>query len=62
MTKITLTSHYFFSKNVIILSLYAQYLGPHNVSRKYINHYSGLSILMHDVISLPDVTSCDKIH
>ena len=33
----------------------------HNVSRKSVNHQpSGLSILLHGVISLPDVTSYDK--
>ena len=48
----------FWRKNVIILSLCAQNCyGRHNVSCKSINH---LSILMHNVISLPDATSYDK--
>ena len=52
----TLKSH-FWRKNVIILSLWSQrYYGRHNVSSKS----SGLSILLHGVISLPDATSCDK--
>ena len=55
----TLKSH-FWRKNVMILSLWSQhYYGRHNVSRKSINT-SGLSILLHGVISLPDTTSYDK--
>ena len=51
----TLKSH-FWRKNVIILSLCTQRcFGRHNVSRN-----SGLSILLHGVISLPDVTLYDK--
>ena len=51
----TLKSH-FWRKNVIILSLCAQRCyRRHNVST------SGLSILLHSVISLPDTTSYDKI-
>ena len=54
----TLKSH-FWRKNVIILSLCAQRCyGRHNVSRK---STSGLSILLHGVISLPDATSYDKV-
>ena len=52
----TLKSH-FWRKNVIILSLCMERCyGRHNVSRKSIN----LSILLHDVISLPEATSYDK--
>ena len=52
--KITLKSH-FCHKNVIILSLCTQrYYGRHNVST------SGLSILLHGVISFPDARACDK--
>ena len=55
--KITLKSH-FCCKNVIILSLCTQRCyGRHNVSRKS----SGLSILLHGVISLPDAMSYDKL-
>ena len=55
MTKITLKSH-FLLKNMIILSLCTQRCyGRHNVSKK-----SGLSILLHGVILLPDATSCDN--
>ena len=58
--KITLKSH-FLSKNVIILSLCTQRCnGRHNVSRKSVN-ISGLSILLHGVISLPDQTSYDYL-
>ena len=53
----TLTFH-FWRKNVIILSLCThRCYGHHNVSRK---SFSGLSILLHGVISLPDATSYDK--
>ena len=45
----------FWHKNVIILSLCTRCFGLHNVSRT-----SGLSILLHGVISLPDATSYDK--
>ena len=56
----TLKSH-FWRKNFIILSLCTQCCYKrHNVSRKSINHYSCLSILLHGVISLPDATSYDK--
>ena len=56
----TLKSH-FWRKNVIFFSLCAQRChGRHNVSRKSINHYSGLSILLHGVISLPDAISYDN--
>ena len=53
----TLKSH-FWRKNVIILSLC---YGRHNVS---VNLYttSGVSILLHGVISLPGATSYDKLH
>ena len=55
--KITLKSH-FLRKKVIILSLCTQRCyEPHDVSRNFVNHYSGLSILMHGVISLSDATS-----
>ena len=55
----TLKSH-FWLKNVIILSLCMQRCYErHNVSRKSITT-SGLLILLHGVISLPDVTSYDK--
>ena len=55
----TLESH-FWRKNVIILSLCTQRCyGRHNVSRKSITT-SGLQILLHGVISLPDATSYDK--
>ena len=48
---------YFWCKNVILFSLCAQRChGHHNVSRKS----SGLSILLHGVISLPDAMSYDK--
>ena len=58
----TLKSH-FWRKNVIILSLCAQRCsGRHNVSCKSINQSSGLQILLHGVISLPDATSYDKIN
>ena len=54
--KITLKTH-FCQKNVIILSLCTQRCyGPHIVSRKSVNTF-GLLILLHDVISLPDMTS-----
>ena len=54
----------FWHKNLIILSLCTQRCyGRHNVSHKSINHYyTGLSILLHRVISLPDATSYDKCH
>ena len=56
----TLKSH-FWRKNVILLSLCTQRCHErHNVSRKFINQSSGLSILLHGVISLPDATSYDK--
>ena len=56
----TLKSH-FWCKNVIILSLCTQRCyGRYNVSRKSIKTTSGLSILLHGVISLPDATSYDK--
>ena len=56
----TLKSH-FWRKNVIILPLCTQRCyGRHNVSRKSINHTSGLSILLHGVILLHDATSYDK--
>ena len=52
----TLKSH-FWRKNVIILSLCTQRCyGRHNVSGKS----SGLLILLHGIISLPDATSYDK--
>ena len=55
----TLKSH-FWRKNGIILSLCTQRCyGRHNFSRKSITT-SGLSILLHGVISLPDATSYDK--
>ena len=56
--KIALKSH-FWRKSVIILLLYTQRCyGRQNVSSKSINHYtSGLSILIHGVISLSDATS-----
>ena len=51
----------FWRKNVIILPLCTQRCyGRHNVSRKSINHYSVLSILLHGVISLPVATSLHK--
>ena len=51
---------HFCRKNVIILSLCKQHCyGRHNVSRKSINH-SGLQIILHGVILLPDPTSYDK--
>ena len=51
---------HFWRKNVIILSLCTQRCyGRHNVSRKSIND-SGLHILLHGVISLPNATSYDK--
>ena len=54
--KITLK---FWRKNVIILSLHTQRCyGRHKVALDVIT--SGLSILLHGVISLPDMTSCDK--
>ena len=57
--KITLKSH-FCRKNVILLSLCTQRCyGRHNISRKSITT-SGLQILLHGVISLPDATSYDK--
>ena len=50
----------FWRKNVIILSLCMQCCyGRYNVSRKSITT-SGLSILLHGVISLPDATPYDK--
>ena len=50
----------FWRKNVIILSLCTQRCyGRHNVSRKSKKSTSGLSILLHGVISLPDATSYD---
>ena len=53
--KITLKSH-FCRKNVIILSLCTQRCyGRHNLST------SSLSILLHGIISLLDVTSYDKV-
>ena len=55
----TLKSH-FLLKNVMILSSCMQRsYGRNNVSRKSINT-SGLQILLHGVISLPDATSYDK--
>ena len=55
----TLKSH-FWRKNVIILSLCTQRcFGRHNVSHKSITT-SGLLILLHGVISLPEATSYDK--
>ena len=58
----TLKSH-FWRKNVMIISSCTQSCyGRHNVSRKSVNHYySGLSILLHGVISLPDATSYDNL-
>ena len=56
---ITLKSH-FWPKDVIILSLCTQRCyGRHNVSRKS-KTTSGISILLHGVISLPDATSYDN--
>ena len=55
----TLKPH-FWLKNVMILSLCTQrYYGRHNVSRKSITT-SGLSSLLHGVISLPDAMSYDS--
>ena len=55
--KNTLKSH-FWRKNVIILSLCMQCCyGQHNVSRKTTR---GLSVLLHDVISIPYTTSHDN--
>ena len=54
--KIALKSH-FCDKKVIILSLCTQHCyGCHNISPKSITT-SGLSILLHGLISLPDSTS-----
>ena len=53
--------YHFWRKHVIILSLWSQRCyGRHNVSRKSINH-SGLSILLHGIISLADATSNDNV-
>ena len=52
------TQDYF--ENIIILSICTQrYYGHHNISQK-LKSTSGLSILLHGVISLPDATSYDK--
>ena len=57
----TFKSH-FCRINVIILSLCMQHCyGRHDVSRKSITT-SGLSILLHGVISLTDETSYDIVH
>ena len=56
--KITLKSH-FYRKNVIILSSTQRCYERHNVSLKSVAT-SGLSILLHDFISLPDASSYDK--
>ena len=54
--KITLKSQ-FCHKNVIILPLCTQRCYGHdNASRKFVNYL----ILLHGIISLSDVTSCDK--
>ena len=48
-------------KNIIIVIMYSNvFYGRHNVSRKSVTT-SGLYILMHDVISLPDAMSFDQI-
>ena len=58
--KITLKSH-FCRKNIIILSLCTQrcYGCPETLPEN-LQTTSGLSILLHGVISLPDATSYDK--
>ena len=54
---ITLKFH-FWHKNVIILSLCMHVvMDVITFFRKSVNHFSGLSILLHGVISLPDAAS-----
>ena len=42
------------------MSFRQRYNGRHNVMLKYVLTTSGLSILLHGVISIPDATSCEK--
>ena len=60
--KITLKSH-FWHKKVRMLSFKQHCYGHHFITLpKSLNQTtSGLLILMHDIISLPDATSYDKI-
>ena len=51
----------FWRENVKSFPYFTQrYNGRHYVSHKSVNHYSGLSNLLHGVISLSDATSCDN--
>ena len=58
MTSRLLLKSHFCRKNVIILSLCSQRC----YGRVNLQTTSGLTILLHGVISLPDATSCDKIY
>ena len=53
----TLKSHFWRKNVMILLSCTKHCYGRNNVSR---NLMSGLQILLHGVISLPDATSYDK--
>ena len=55
----TLKSHFWRKKSYDLSSCTQRCYGRHNVSRKSATT-SGLSILLHGVISLPDATSYDK--
>ena len=56
-----LKSH-FGHKNIKILPSFMQrYNGRHYVTFRNLYTTSGLSILLHGAISLPDATSCDKM-
>ena len=59
--KFTKRAHFWHENAKILSSFTHRYNGCHYVTLHYLSTMSGLSILLHDVISLPGAESCDNV-
>ena len=57
--KMNYKSHFWWENVKILSSFTQQYNGCHNVTLRNLETSSGSLILLHGLISLPDMTSCD---